>query len=108
MRSRSLGLLLAQLLHNRGIEAVVLERKTKDYVLGRIRAGVLEQGLVKLMEEAGCADRLHAEGFVHNGTLISYGDEMFRVDFTEHTGTPVIVYGQTEVTRDLYAARERA
>ena len=102
------GLLLSQLLHTRGIESVVLERKTRDYVLGRIRAGVLEQGLVKLMEEAGCADRLHAEGILHDGTLISYGDEMFRVDFTEHTGTPVIVYGQTEVTRDLYDAREKA
>jgi p-hydroxybenzoate 3-monooxygenase len=102
------GLLLSQLLHTRGIDSVVLERKTKDYVLGRIRAGVLEQGLVHLMEEAGCADRLHAEGIVHDGTLVSYGDEMFRVDFTEHTGTPVIVYGQTEVTRDLYAARETA
>ncbi|MCL4161632.1 UNVERIFIED_CONTAM: hypothetical protein GTU68_037374 [Idotea baltica] len=100
------GLLLAQLLHKRGIDSVVLERKTKDYVLGRIRAGVLEQGLVKLMEEAGCAERLHAEGIPHDGTLISYGDQMFRVDFTEHTGTPVIVYGQTEVMRDLYAARE--
>lgn len=102
------GLLLSQLLHTRGIENVVLERKTKDYVLGRIRAGVLEQGLVSLLEEAGCADRLHAEGYVHDGTLVSYGDEMFRIDFTEHTGTPVIVYGQTEVTRDLYAAREAA
>lgn len=102
------GLLLSQLLHTRGIDSVVLERKTKDYVLGRIRAGVLEQGLVKLMEEAGCADRLHAEGIPHDGTLISYGDEMFRVDFTEHTGTPVMVYGQTEVTRDLYDARETA
>lgn len=102
------GLLLAQLLHRRGIDSIVLERKTKDYVLGRIRAGVLEQGLIKLLEEAGCADRLHAEGFVHDGTLISYGDEMFRIDFTEHTGTPVVVYGQTEVTRDLYAAREAA
>jgi p-hydroxybenzoate 3-monooxygenase len=102
------GLLLAQLLHTRGIDSVVLERKTKDYVLGRIRAGVLEQGLVKLMEEAGCADRLHAEGILHDGTLVSYGDEMFRVDFTEHTGTPVVVYGQTEVTRDLYDAREAA
>ncbi|MBE0413724.1 4-hydroxybenzoate 3-monooxygenase [Yoonia sp.] len=102
------GLLLAQLLHRRGIDSVVLERKTKDYVLGRIRAGVLEQGLVQLMQEAGCADRLHAEGLVHDGTLISYGDTMFRIDFTEHTGTPVIVYGQTEVTRDLYAAREQA
>lgn len=102
------GLLLSQLLHTRGIESIVLERKTKDYVLGRIRAGVLEQGLVRLLEEAGCAERLHAEGYVHDGTLVSYGDEMFRVDFTEHTGTPVIVYGQTEVTRDLYAAREAA
>jgi p-hydroxybenzoate 3-monooxygenase len=102
------GLLLSQLLHRRGIESVVLERKTKDYVLGRIRAGVLEQGLVRLLEEAGCAARLHAEGHVHGGTLISYGDQMFRLDFTEHTGTPVIVYGQTEVTRDLYAAREAA
>jgi p-hydroxybenzoate 3-monooxygenase len=102
------GLLLAQLLHRHNIESVVLERKTKDYVLSRIRAGVLEQGLVKLMEEAGCADRLHAEGYEHDGTLLSYGDEMFRIDFTEHTGTPVIVYGQTEVTRDLYAAREKA
>lgn len=102
------GLLLSQLLHTRGIDSVVLERKTKDYVLGRIRAGVLEQGLVALLEEAGCADRLHAEGILHDGTLISYGDDMFRVDFKEHTGTPVVVYGQTEVTRDLYDAREAA
>ncbi len=102
------GLLLSQLLHTRGIDSVVLERKTKDYVLGRIRAGVLEQGLVKLMEEAGCDERMLAEGYLHNGTLISYGEEMFRVDFAEHTGTPVMVYGQTEVTRDLYEAREKA
>tara|TARA_R110002094_G_scaffold14489_1_gene25502 strand:+ start:848 stop:2047 length:1200 start_codon:yes stop_codon:yes gene_type:complete len=101
------GLLLSQLLHTRGIDSVILERQTKDYVLGRIRAGVLEQGLVALMEEAGCAERMHAEGFTHDGTLISYGQEMFRVDFSEHTGTPVMVYGQTEVTRDLYAAREQ-
>ena len=102
------GLLLSQLLHIRGIDSVVLERKTKDYVLGRIRAGVLEQGLVGLMEEAGCAERMHREGFTHDGTLISYGEEMFRIDFAEHTGKPVMVYGQTEVTRDLYAAREAA
>ncbi len=100
------GLLLAQLLQTRGIDSVVLERKTKAHVLSRIRAGVLERGLVGLLEEAGCADRLHAEGFTHDGTLLSYGDEMFRVDFAAHTGTPVVVYGQTEVTRDLYAARE--
>ncbi|MEM7545559.1 MAG: 4-hydroxybenzoate 3-monooxygenase [Pseudomonadota bacterium] len=102
------GLLLSQLLHRLGIESVVLERQTKDYVLSRIRAGVLEQGLVSLMEEAGCADRMRAEGFTHDGTLISYGDEMFRIDFARHTGKPVMVYGQTEVTRDLYAAREAA
>jgi len=102
------GLLLSQLLYTRGIDSVVLERKTKKYVLGRIRAGVLEQGLVNMMEEAGCAERLHAEGFSHQGALISCDDEVFRVDFAKHTGTPVIVYGQTEVTRDLYHAREQA
>lgn len=102
------GLLLAQLLHTRGIDSIVVERKTKAHVLSRIRAGVLEQGLVALMEEAGCAARMHAEGFSHDGTLISYGDELFRVDFIEHAGRPVTVYGQTEVTRDLYDARERA
>lgn len=102
------GLLLGQLLHRAGIDAVVLERKTRDYVLGRIRAGVLETGLVKLMEEAGVADRLHAEGFVHDGTQIAVGDQMFHVDFKALTGTPVIVYGQAEVTRDLYDAREAA
>ena len=101
------GLLLSQLLAKRGVDSIVLERKTRDYVLGRIRAGVLEQGLVGLMEEAGCANRLHRESILHNGTLISYGDEMFRIDFRAHTGKPVVVYGQTEVTRDLYDAREQ-
>ncbi|MBJ3764292.1 4-hydroxybenzoate 3-monooxygenase [Maribius pontilimi] len=102
------GLLLSQLLGTRGIDSVVLERRTKAHVLSRIRAGVLERGLVALLEEAGCADRLHAEGMPHDGTLISYGDEIFRIDFAALTGTAVKVYGQTEVTRDLYAARERA
>ncbi|MEM1342018.1 MAG: 4-hydroxybenzoate 3-monooxygenase [Pseudomonadota bacterium] len=100
------GLLLGQLLATRGIASVVLERRSKAHVLSRIRAGVLEEGLVRLMEEAGCADRLHAEGHLHTGTRISYGDESFRIDFTEHGARPVVVYGQTEVTRDLYAARE--
>lgn len=102
------GLLLSQLLGTVGIDSIVLERKTKDYVLGRIRAGVLEQGLVGMLEEAGCADRLHAEGHAHDGTLVSYGDETFRIDFRDLVGSSVIVYGQTEVTRDLYAAREKA
>lgn len=100
------GLLLGQLLHRRGIDAVVLERKTRDYVLGRIRAGVLETGFVGLMEEAGVADRLHREGHVHDGTQIAVAGEMFHIDFKRLTGTPVIVYGQTEVTQDLYQARE--
>ena len=102
------GLLLGQLLHRNGIEAVVLERKTRDYVLGRIRAGVLETGLVRLMEEAGVADRLHREGFVHDGTQVAWDGGMFHIDFKDLTGTPVIVYGQTEVTHDLYDAREAA
>ena len=102
------GLLLSQLLDVHGIDSIVLERKTKDYVLGRIRAGVLEQGLVRLMEQAGVATRLHAEAYRHDGTLISYGNETFRLDFSAHTGSSVMVYGQTEVTRDLYAAREAA
>ncbi|MDO5641783.1 MAG: 4-hydroxybenzoate 3-monooxygenase [Paracoccus sp. (in: a-proteobacteria)] len=102
------GLLLGQLLHRNGIDAVVLERKTRDYVLGRIRAGVLETGLVRLMKEAGVADRLHREGYIHDGTQIAFGGEMFHIDFKTLTGTPVIVYGQTEVTRDLYDARAAA
>ncbi|MGJ5618787.1 4-hydroxybenzoate 3-monooxygenase [Sulfitobacter sp. MF3-043] len=102
------GLLLGQLLHSVGVEAVVLERKTRDYVLSRIRAGVLEQGMASLLKEAGVDARMRAEGLAHDGTLIAYDDTMFRVDFAKHTGQPVIVYGQTEVTRDLYDAREAA
>ena len=101
------GLLLAQLLHTRGIESVVLERKTKDYVLSRIRAGVLERGMLQLMDEAGCSDRMRAENYSHDGTYISYGEESFRIDFVVLTGHPVMVYGQAEVTRDLYDAREK-
>ncbi|MCA8880802.1 MAG: 4-hydroxybenzoate 3-monooxygenase [Rhodobacteraceae bacterium] len=102
------GLLLSQLLHRKGIDSVVLERKTRGYVLSRIRAGILETGLVALMREAGVADRLDREGFVHDGTHIAFDGEMFGLSFTEHTGTPVVVYGQTELTRDLYDAREAA
>lgn len=102
------GLLLGQLLHRAGIDTVVLERKTRDYVLGRIRAGVLERGLVNLMGEAGVDTRMKSEGFQHAGTLIACDSEMFRVDFAKHTGQGVLVYGQTEVTRDLYEARDVA
>ncbi|MGH1579110.1 4-hydroxybenzoate 3-monooxygenase [Planktotalea sp.] len=102
------GLLLSQLLHTKGIESIVLERKTKNYVLGRIRAGVLERGFVELMREASASERMDAESYVHDGTQVSFGETMFRIDFDKHAGHPVIVYGQTEVTRDLYEAREKA
>jgi len=100
------GLLLGQLLHRNGIEAVVLERKTRDYVLSRIRAGILETGFVKLMREAGVSERMDRECFVHAGTCIAYGNELFDIDFHKLIGQDVVVYGQTEVTRDLYDARE--
>lgn len=100
------GLLLGQLLHRCGIEAVVLERQTRDYVLSRIRAGVLESGTVDLLREAGVGDRLAREGIAHDGTLIAHDGGSFRVDFKAHTGRAVMVYGQTEVTRDLYDARQ--
>lgn len=99
------GLLLGQLLHRKGIDTLVLERKTRDYVLGRIRAGVLEVGFVNLMREAGVAKRMERESFIHGGTLISYEDMQFGINFEELTGNHVVVYGQTEVTRDLYDAR---
>ena len=102
------GLLLSQLLHTQGIESIVLERKTRDYVLGRIRAGVLEQGFVGLMREAGVSARMDAEGFPHSGVALSYGDDNLRIDIEALTGKQVMVYGQTEVTRDLYDAREAA
>ncbi|MBS9717366.1 4-hydroxybenzoate 3-monooxygenase [Pseudohalocynthiibacter aestuariivivens] len=102
------GLLLGQLLHKQDIDAVVLERRTREYVLGRIRAGVLETGFVQLMEEAGVGTRMAAEGQQHDGAIFAYGDRQFRVDFKKHTNTPITIYGQTELTRDLYDAREAA
>lgn len=102
------GLLLGQLLHLAGIETIIIERKTKDYVLGRIRAGVLETGMCNLLRKVGLGTRMDAEGFVHDGTLIAAADRMFRVDFKERVNQTVMVYGQTEVTRDLYTARETA
>lgn len=100
------GLLLSQLLLKAGVETIVLERKTREYVLARIRAGILEQGMVNLLREADVADRLDREGFVHDGTLIASDNDTFRIDFAKSVGVPVVVYGQTEVTRDLYDARE--
>jgi p-hydroxybenzoate 3-monooxygenase len=101
------GLLLGQLLQQAGIDNVVLERQTGDYVLGRIRAGVLEQGTADLMREAGVGARMDAEGLVHEGVELAFHGRRDRIDLKALTGgSTVIVYGQTEVTRDLMAARE--
>lgn len=102
------GLLLSQLLHRQGIDSIVLERKTRDYVLGRIRAGVLETGTVDLMRQAGVSTRMDKEALVHGGIVISHADEQFSIDLKALTGSHVVVYGQTELTRDLYDAREAA
>ncbi len=100
------GLLLGQLLTRAGIDNVILERHTGEYVLGRIRAGVLEQGAVDMLDEAGVGARLHAEGLVHAGIEITWAGTRHRVDLNGLTGGKnVIVYGQTEVTRDLMDAR---
>ncbi|WP_322061891.1 4-hydroxybenzoate 3-monooxygenase [Paraburkholderia sp. J63] len=101
------GLLLGQLLHKAGIDNVILERQSGEYVLGRIRAGVLEQGMVDLLREAGVSERMDAEGLVHDGIELVFGGRRDRIDLKQLTGgSSVLVYGQTEVTRDLMAARE--
>jgi p-hydroxybenzoate 3-monooxygenase len=103
------GLLLGQLLAKAGIDAVIVERQTPDYVLSRIRAGVLEQVSIDLIDEAGVGERMHKEGLVHTGFDMLYGGQRHRVDLTQWTGGKhVMVYGQTELTRDLMAARTAA
>jgi p-hydroxybenzoate 3-monooxygenase len=99
------GLLLGQLLYEAGIDNVILEQRSAEYVLGRIRAGVLEQTTVALLERAKVAARLHVEGLVHHGTELAFDGHLHRIDFQALTGHSVTVYGQTEVTRDLMAAR---
>lgn len=99
------GLLLAQLLALAGIDTIVLDRKNRAYIEGRIRAGVLEQGTVEALEEAGVADRLHAEGLPHGGFDLSFDGDRHRIDLAGLTGSSVTVFGQTEMTKDLFAAR---
>jgi p-hydroxybenzoate 3-monooxygenase len=99
------GLLLGQLLHKQGIDNIILERQTGEYVLSRIRAGVIEQVAVDLMEEAGVGARMHREGLVHDGTQICVDGVRHRIDFKELTGRTVMVYGQTEITKDLMDGR---
>ncbi|MAC80489.1 MAG: 4-hydroxybenzoate 3-monooxygenase [Rhodobacteraceae bacterium] len=100
------GLLLSQMLNRAGIATVILERSSRAHVLSRIRAGVLEWGSVEMLREAGVGGRLDAQGIAHDGTYITDGDDMVHIDFRRLTGKQVMIYGQTEVTEDLYQAQD--
>ena len=102
------GLLLGQLLHVYGVDNIILERQTGEYVLGRIRAGLLEEGTVALLDEVGAGARAHHEGLVHNGIELAFGGARHRIDMHGATGKTVMIYGQTEVTLDLMNARKAA
>jgi len=102
------GLLLGQLLRTYGIDNVILERHTADYVLGRIRAGLLEEGTVALLDEVGAGARAHHEGLLHDGIELAFGGSRHRIDMKSFTGKTVMIYGQTEVTLDLMNARKAA
>jgi len=99
------GLLLGQLLHKNGIDNVILERQTAEYVLGRVRAGVIEQVTMGLLDEAGVGKRMHADGLVHEGVQICVDGVRHRISFKDMTGKVVMVYGQTEITKDLMDGR---
>jgi p-hydroxybenzoate 3-monooxygenase len=99
------GLLLARLLHLQGIDTVILESRSREYVLGRIRAGVIEQGMADLLREAKAGERMDREGLVHEGINIAFDGRLERIDFPKHThGKVVMIYGQTEITYDLMKA----
>jgi p-hydroxybenzoate 3-monooxygenase len=102
------GLLLGQLLYKAGIDSVIIERQSKDYVLARIRAGVLEQGTVSLLHEVGVSTRLEKEGLPHHGFDLAFGGQILNIDLQGLIGRSVTVYGQTEVTKDLTNARLEA
>ncbi|MGA9091827.1 MAG: 4-hydroxybenzoate 3-monooxygenase [Bradyrhizobium sp.] len=102
------GLLLGQLLHTYGIDNVILERHTPDYVLSRIRAGLLEEGTVDLLDEAGAGARAHREGLVHGGIELAFAGSRHRIDLKAATGKTMMIYGQTEVTLDLMNGRRAA
>lgn len=96
------GLLLARLLHLQGIDSVIVESRSREYVAGRIRAGVIEQGMAELLREAKAGERMDREGLVHEGINIAFDGRLERIDFPKHTdGKVVMVYGQTEITHDL-------
>src|SRR5919199_4185839 len=99
------GLTLAQLLANAGIETVVLEARSREYVEHRIRAGVLEQGTVDLLRGAGVGERMEREGIRHGGIHLQFDGERHHVPMSELTGKAIVIYGQTEVVKDLIARR---
>ena len=101
------GLLLGQLLAKAGIDNIIIERRSGSYVLSRIRAGVLEQGAVEMLDAAGVGKRMHAEGLVHEGFTLAFAGRKHRINLKELTGgKTVMIYGQTEITRDLMEARQ--
>lgn len=100
------GLLLGQILANNGIDNIILERQTGEYVLGRIRAGILESVTIDALKRAKVTGNLEKDGLIHTGCELVHNDKSYRVDFEKEVGRHVVVYGQTEVTRDLMEARE--
>ncbi|MEY4864041.1 MAG: hypothetical protein RLZ51_2136, partial [Pseudomonadota bacterium] len=100
------GLLLGHLLHRAGIDTLILERQSPDYVLSRIRAGLLEAGTCELLTEVGLGERLVREGLMHEGIELAFNGQSHRIDLHALTGKRVTIYGQTEVTRDLMQARK--
>ncbi|WP_037157938.1 4-hydroxybenzoate 3-monooxygenase [Rhodococcoides fascians] len=102
------GLLLSHLLAEQGVESIIVETRSQEYVLSRIRAGILEHSTVQLLDDIGLGARLHAEGQEHRGIYLQWPEERHHIDFTDLVGRSVWVYGQTEVTKDLVAAREAA
>ena len=102
------GHLLGQLLYKAGIDTLLLQQRSQDYVLSRIRAGVLEQGTTDLLDEVGVGARMHREGLVHGGVALAFDGQQHRLDLHQLTGKHVMVYGQTEVTKDLMQARAAA
>ena len=101
------GLLLSHLLDQVGIDSIILEKKSRNHVLSRVRAGVLEWGTVEMLRNAGLGGRMDKEGFIHTGTYLSSQNKGFRVDFQKLVKNKVMVYGQTEVTADLYASSDK-
>jgi p-hydroxybenzoate 3-monooxygenase len=102
------GLLLSKLLSSEGIDNIVLEKQSKKHVIGRVRAGVLENGTIEMLRLAGVSERLDKEGFMHDGVFLSFKNHGFRIDLKKLTNKNVTVYGQTEVTKDLYDAIEKS